>query len=630
MAHRWNNKDRKGRPIVIHRLVITCKIYNNNHQYFLKHKLIKKFSKYGKILSYSVVGRRLIFIGYENDENRDKAVDDTNLKLLIDSKQFLIVCRYYSNLYRQRDLILYKLENLNIDINKLVNCNNYWNKYNYPEYIINYGLKNGISEINQNDFRFHIHCYHKDIYYPFIIHLASSKRIKQHILCVRPATKHEIGIMLKKCNISLLKQILTGDNSFDIDWKTYDKIWSQCLLSHYAFNQLYDNMDYMINKLRCNPTDFRYKLLHIAAIKHNFKLVIDCLNKYNINPLIRDYKWNKTPLQHCVYSWKKYLKTKKLKLKSNKIDKRFRNIIDFNYYIYHNYNNNQQFDIVYIKSVLLSNFMYIHYDGNIRFFNVAEKYKSFAQFSLEMFFHNHCVIKIKSDNIASYNRIKALNGYRNNINSDFILTANIQKKTIEFIPANNLTPNSHFCWRIQKQVINQNDVGYTFAILFKNRIYHLYTTNNNCKLQLKEFIPNNDVAEIKKSWFSVLKYHKFKGRAKCEWQQQDQSSLRFNTKNYNKIVRELLVAMHNNNNNNIINNNYMYNGRWMTGFCKTWMRKGYGLIQMDDGSDDVFVDQKDIKSAFKKRLYLGETVQFNMINVYGRREARNVFITYQS
>eukprot|EP01084_Bolivina_argentea_P067165 122380_1 len=214
----YRNVDAYNQPIVVHTVIIRRGI-PNNRQYGLQQKLENLFSKYGKIWSYDLSGKDLVFIGYDNEKSRDLAAENENGTKFMN--ETLTVGPHATKLFPSEEkLVSLRLKRPDITMNELQNCNNYWNQQLYPEYVVEYGLKNGIKH------RFdavRLDCYHADIKYPFIIHMASENRIKQHIICIRPQTLKEIGRMLKskECDIILLKQVLPNTNTFDIDWRYY-------------------------------------------------------------------------------------------------------------------------------------------------------------------------------------------------------------------------------------------------------------------------------------------------------------------------------------------------------------------------------------------------------------------------
>merc|ERR1712154_477246 len=109
-------------------------------------------------------------------------------------------------------------------------------------------------------------------------------------------------MMMQNADISLLKQVLTSTNAFDVDWRYYS-LWNKLLLHYYAQKDLYPyhRVKYMIDQIKCNPNDPKYELLHVAANRHDLRLLNICLDEYNINPLSVNARWNKTALEECNY-----------------------------------------------------------------------------------------------------------------------------------------------------------------------------------------------------------------------------------------------------------------------------------------------------------------------------------------
>eukprot|EP01084_Bolivina_argentea_P069477 126414_1 len=63
----------------------------------------------------------------------------------------------------------------------------------------------------------------------------------------------------------------------------------------------------------------------------------------------------------------------------------------------------------------------------------------------------------------------------------------------------------------------------------------------------------------------------------------------------------------------------------LSGTCKRFnVEKGYGFIEMDDGSEDVFVHYSDINSGGFQSLTTGESLEFSVVEDDGRRKAINV------
>ncbi|NIR87917.1 cold shock domain-containing protein [Candidatus Bathyarchaeota archaeon] len=59
------------------------------------------------------------------------------------------------------------------------------------------------------------------------------------------------------------------------------------------------------------------------------------------------------------------------------------------------------------------------------------------------------------------------------------------------------------------------------------------------------------------------------------------------------------------------------------GTVKRWLTlRGYGFIAPEDGSEDIFVHNSDIKGRYG--LKEGEKVEFEMINTYKGPKAVNV------
>ena len=161
-------------------------------------------------------------MGYDNEESRDKAVYYLNQTTFNQTR--IYVEPYFCQLCNGEQLIASKLEKPNKDINTIRKCNNYWNQSIYSQVIIDEALKYGIHQIAVTAGRFNIFYYHQSIN-PFIIHLASAKRKKEHIICVRPQTRHEIAMMLQKCDFKMLKKVLTKTNQYNVDWRYY-KLWN--------------------------------------------------------------------------------------------------------------------------------------------------------------------------------------------------------------------------------------------------------------------------------------------------------------------------------------------------------------------------------------------------------------------
>ena len=682
IKHTFHNCDNNGQPIVLHQLIIFRGIVDNT-QYGLEQKLREIFSKYGKICKYILSGLKIIKICYDNEESRDLAVQHENCKIVTSqSCESLSIGPYFSLLSNGKQLISSKLKYPNNDINQIQNCDNYWNKQLYPPYIVQHGLKNGIFEIRQTVGRFNIHCYHKDISHPFIIHMASENKIKQHIICIRPQSRYEIGIMLQKCDLELLKEVLPHTNSYGVDWR-YFKLANLYLITHFALRSEYDKMEYMVNVIKCKPNHPKYELLHHAANKHDLKLVDKCLNKYEINPLLKNGIWGKTALEECYYAWNQYQRN------FNTDDT---NIIHFDMkqdgeeeaddekkednLRPSSYNN------IYIKSLLLENFLYVQNYGNVCFFNVIDEYKKFAQFKLEFIGENKYLIKVVQKTL-SHKRIKSLKG-DTDLKCDFILTAHINEDKAEFMPeTEQITPNQ--CWYLKKEK-KGNDEGYVFYVIIKGRKYKLSATMD-CQLTLindysggicdNNFEEGGDFNDIIKSWFVVLKNHQFAGVANnkhvYEWKQKTNHSLlkgdRQNCQRIHDIIvkrleeAEKIEKLHGNTKGNTDNNkevegdgknddtneiekkrqkykakkvilddNKQYgtcvrnNSRVYQGFCKKWNdMKGFGFITMDNGNGDVFVHKSEIRQGGK--LYARQRVEFNVITQYdGRRKAINVII----
>eukprot|EP01083_Nonionella_stella_P299587 1018346_1 len=63
----------------------------------------------------------------------------------------------------------------------------------------------------------------------------------------------------------------------------------------------------------------------------------------------------------------------------------------------------------------------------------------------------------------------------------------------------------------------------------------------------------------------------------------------------------------------------------LSGTCKRFnVEKGYGFIEMDDGSEDVFVHYSDINSGGFQSLTTGESLEFSVVEDDGRRKAINM------
>ena len=317
--------------------------------------------------------------------------------------------------------------------------------------------------------------------------------------------------MLSHCDFSLFKQMLTEVSSH------------HHLLKIFAAHQCDDKMKYMIDIMKCDPTDPRYELLHVAAGSHNEKLVDICLGEYEINPLLRNCEWNKTALEECNWAWKIYQE----KLAVNQT-----NIIQFGGEkegIYDDIKESisMSYDNIYIRSVLLSEFVYIFKDKNVCFCNVAKQFKKYAQFTLESIGNDQYLIKVRNrGSNGIYERIRSLKA-NDDTQNDFILTANIAENNIEFVAqSQDGKVNDNQLWSINEE-IKGNDEGYTFSLQIKDRQYQLCATQNS---ELKLEIIKNDQDDNKmdnegsnfndiiKSWFIVLKDHEFEsGWIKYEW-----------------------------------------------------------------------------------------------------------------
>ena len=133
---------------------------------------------------------------------------------------------------------------------ELQKCNNYWNKELYPKDIVEYGLNNGISEVRETAGRVNILCYHQNVAHPFIIHMASENRIKEHIIHIRPQTD---------CNDDEKSGYIIIETNVDINkYKCLQSMGQTVvvLLRSKRFIFIYD------------PNNPKYELLHIAANKH--------------------------------------------------------------------------------------------------------------------------------------------------------------------------------------------------------------------------------------------------------------------------------------------------------------------------------------------------------------------------
>ncbi len=120
-----------------------------------------------------------------------------------------------------------------------------------------------------------IECYHNEMKNPFLIHMASENRTKQHIIHIRPQSVVEIARMLWEPNILLLRNILPHNYAFGVDWRYYKfcPLRERTLLSSYMHEDPapYECIKYMINVIKCNINAPIYESLHVAAMRHDIK-----------------------------------------------------------------------------------------------------------------------------------------------------------------------------------------------------------------------------------------------------------------------------------------------------------------------------------------------------------------------
>ena len=260
------------KPIVLYPIHIVRGVkYKHN---CLEADFRNRFSKYGKIWSLNVDEIELekrnealspiqIKISFGNAKSRDLAMKWERGKLY--DNRVLCIRPRFAELYDLDQIIAKKQRKPHIDINKLMDCNKYWDKQSYPTDIIREALQNPSNEFYSDPTHvfgdvmldrkasnhYLLFCLHPSIQYPFLNHLCSPTRSVENVLHVRRQCVNEIARMLWNPNIKRLRRVLPHNFAFGVDWKRYNftLLWGRTLFSNYLRSdpEPFECIQHMIN-----------------------------------------------------------------------------------------------------------------------------------------------------------------------------------------------------------------------------------------------------------------------------------------------------------------------------------------------------------------------------------------------